>query len=144
MMRQLVCDVGQGVGCGFGPSSLPDRVLFDYDRHELHADAGPILNDLAEVITYFVAARVQVNGHTDSRGLDDYNQRLSERRARSVVDHMLGAGVEPERLTARGFGEARPVAPNARPDGSDDPDGRAQKRRVEIVIEGVDASNLPR
>jgi OOP family OmpA-OmpF porin len=81
---------------------------------------------------------VRVDGHTDSVGSTAANQQLSDRRARSVVEYLVAVGVDAGRLHPRGFGEAWPIAPNANPDGSDDPDGRARNRRVEVVIEGVD------
>jgi outer membrane protein OmpA-like peptidoglycan-associated protein len=80
-------------------------------------------------------ARYQVEGHTDAKGTDAYNDRLSQRRARSVRDWLVReAGVAPTRIGTLGFGERRPVAPNERPDGSDDPEGRQRNRRVEILV----------
>ena len=67
--------------------------------------------------------------------VDDYNQKLSERRAAAVRDWLVKPGdVAPARLSAKGFGPAKPVAPNAKPDGSDDPEGRQKNRRVEIRV----------
>jgi outer membrane protein OmpA-like peptidoglycan-associated protein len=122
--------------------TLPERVLFEFDQDVLLPEAATTLDGIAEAITFFEDAPVQVNGHTDSRGDTAYNQDLSERRARAVVDHLVEAGVEPGRLSAQGFGETQPVAPNQRDDGSDNPEGRAQNRRVEVVIEGVDPADL--
>ena len=73
-----------------------------------------------------------IEGHTDAIGSDADNQALSERRAaavRGALEAALGSGYQ---YTSVGFGETRPVAPNTKPDGSDDPDGRALNRRVEI------------
>jgi outer membrane protein OmpA-like peptidoglycan-associated protein len=122
--------------------TLPDRVLFDFDQHELLSSSTEILDDIAEAIVYFADAPVRVAGHTDGKGSPEYNQGLSERRARSVVDHLVTAGVEARRVTAEGLGEANPVAADTNPDGSDNPQGRAQNRRVEIVIEGVDPTRI--
>jgi photosystem I P700 chlorophyll a apoprotein A2 len=122
--------------------TLPDQVLFEFGRHELLPEAGTTLDRIAEAVDHFAPAPVRVAGHTDARGSTDHNQALSERRAGSVVDHLVGAGVDPGRITAEGFGETRPVAPNTRPDGTDDPDGRARNRRVEVVIVGVDPADL--
>jgi outer membrane protein OmpA-like peptidoglycan-associated protein len=120
--------------------TLPERVLFAFGEHELLLEAGQVLDDLAGVIDQIEGAPVQVNGHTDSVGSTAANQHLSDRRARSVTDHLVAAGVEAGRIHPRGFGEAQPIAPNAHPDRSDDPEGRARNRRVEVVIEGVDLS----
>jgi outer membrane protein OmpA-like peptidoglycan-associated protein len=121
--------------------TVPDRVLFAFDEHELLPEAIPVLDDLVQAIDHFADAPVQVHGHTDAIGSDASNQTLSEQRAQAVVDHFTNAGIDPSRLHAQGFGESQPVAPNTYPDGSDNPDGRAQNRRVEIIIEGVDVSN---
>jgi outer membrane protein OmpA-like peptidoglycan-associated protein len=117
--------------------TLPDRVLFAFGEHALLPEAAQTLDQLAAAITGIEDAPVRVEGHTDAVGGTASNQALSERRAQSVVAHLVGAGVDEDRLTATGWGETRPVAPNARPDGSDDPDGRAQNRRVEVIIVGV-------
>jgi outer membrane protein OmpA-like peptidoglycan-associated protein len=122
--------------------TLPDEVLFDFNRSELRSDAAATLDRIAQAITYFQDAPVHVAGHTDSRGSDGDNQQLSEHRAQSVVDYLVGAGVDRGRLTAQGFGESEPVAPNENADGSDNPEGRAQNRRVEIVIQGVDPADV--
>jgi outer membrane protein OmpA-like peptidoglycan-associated protein len=71
---------------------------------------------------------VEVGGHTDSVGSEAYNQGLSERRADAVRDYLMSKGVKASRLTARGYGESRPVASN------DTEEGRAENRRVELVV----------
>lgn len=124
--------------------TLPSRVLFDFDEHELRADAGEVLDGLAEAAAHFADAPVAVHGHTDSVGGAAYNQRLSERRAESVVGYLVDAGVAADRITARGLGENEPVAPNTGDDGSDNPEGRARNRRVEVILEGVDLDELGR
>lgn len=116
--------------------SLPDTVLFDVDEHELRPDADDVLDDLLEALAFFDDAPVEVTGHTDSTGAADYNQELSERRADAVVSYLTTGGVDRDRVTASGYGESRPVASNA----SDS--GRAQNRRVDIVVEGVDFTDL--
>ena len=122
--------------------SLPDRVLFAFGSPELLPDAAPVLDDLVQAIDYFADAPVQVSGHTDAVGSAASNQALSE-HARAVVDYFTDAGVDRSRLHSQGFGEAQPVVPNTHEDGSDDPEGRGQNRRVEIVLEGVDLATLP-
>ena len=110
-------------------------VLFDFDKAELRPEAAGVLADLAARIKQgFRSPRVRVEGHTDAKGADDYNQRLSERRAESVKAWLARhGGISAGNIAAAGFGEQRPVAPNQRPDGSDDPVGRQKNRRVEIV-----------
>jgi outer membrane protein OmpA-like peptidoglycan-associated protein len=122
--------------------TLPESVLFDFDEYELLPEAAETLDRIAETIAFFEAAPVQVAGHTDSKGAPEYNRTLSEQRADAVVDYLLGTGAASNRITSVGFGETQPVAPNTNDDGSDNPEGRAQNRRVEIAIEGVDPADL--
>lgn len=107
--------------------------LFDFDRAEVRPEADAALEQVADRI---VAAhkRVMVEGHTDAKGTESYNQTLSERRASAVRLALIDRGVSDAQLTTRGFGKSRPIATNEHPDGTDDPDGRQKNRRVEVVI----------
>ncbi|MFC4060894.1 OmpA family protein [Planomonospora corallina] len=110
-------------------------VLFDFDSAAIKPEAAAELRRVARQITEKAAsgAAVQVDGHTDARGDDAHNQTLSERRARAVADWLATEGGVPRaRLEARGYGETKPVTPNTKADGSDDPAGRAKNRRVVI------------
>jgi outer membrane protein OmpA-like peptidoglycan-associated protein len=114
---------------------LAADVLFDFDKADILPKAAAALKQAAEIIRAKAKGQVRIEGHTDSKGSDSYNQRLSERRADAVKNWL----VEKENLrgvnfTARGLGARNPVAPNTKPDGSDDPDGRQKNRRVEIVV----------
>lgn len=117
--------------------SLSGDVLFAFDRAEIRPDAEAVLEELAaDVRQRFPGADVRVEGHTDARGSEAYNQTLSQRRAEAVKRWLVAeGGLEAGRISTRGFGESRPVAPNAKPDGSDDPAGRQRNRRVEVVVE---------
>lgn len=114
--------------------TLPGDVLFDFDKSDIRADARPVLSQLSEVLLAMPDAPVAILGHTDAKGSDEYNQALSERRADSVGSWLGDLGVDSGRMTPEGRGEAEPVAPNQHPDGSDDPEGRQQNRRVEFII----------
>jgi outer membrane protein OmpA-like peptidoglycan-associated protein len=103
-------------------------VAFDFDKAAVRADARPVLDEAVSVLAARPTVRVAVEGHTDGVGSDAYNQRLSERRARAVLDYLVRAGVASDRLEAQGFGKSRPVADNATAD------GRARNRRVELRI----------
>jgi outer membrane protein OmpA-like peptidoglycan-associated protein len=107
--------------------------LFDFDRAELRTEAEPALAELARRVTQ-ANKMVMIEGHTDAKGTDSYNQTLSERRATAVRLALVGRGLGYEKLNIRGFGKTRPVAPNQYADGTDDPDGRQRNRRVEVVI----------
>ena len=77
---------------------------------------------------------VELTSHTDSKGSDEYNLRLSHERAQKAREYILLKGVNTNRITAKGLGETSPVAPNTNPDGSDNPTGRAKNRRTEFKI----------
>lgn len=114
--------------------TLPGDVLFDFDKSDIRADARPVLAQLAQVLLAMPEAPVEIVGHTDAKGSDDYNQALSERRAVSVRDWLVGRDIGSARLTTEGRGESVPVAPNQTADGQDDPAGRQKNRRVEFII----------
>jgi outer membrane protein OmpA-like peptidoglycan-associated protein len=114
---------------------LAADVLFDFDKADIRPDASKILSQAADVLKEHTTRRVVIEGHTDGKGTDEYNQRLSQRRAQAVKRWFQErAGLKSMALETRGWGAKRPVAPNAKPDGSDDPEGRQKNRRVEIVI----------
>jgi len=108
---------------------LPGSVLFDFDSAQIRPDAERTLAEVAEVIKGYPKRPVRIEGHTDSVASDDYNQKLSERRAASVRAWLAGKDVEGARLATRGFGETRPVADNGTAE------GRQRNRRVEVIIE---------
>lgn len=111
-------------------------VNFDFDRATLRPDAVAILNEAVEILKRYPELRVEVAGHTDSVGTDAYNQRLSERRAKAVYDHLASNGIMSDRLVGpTGYGESRPIAPNTNADGSDNPEGRARNRRTELNVQ---------
>jgi outer membrane protein OmpA-like peptidoglycan-associated protein len=115
--------------------SLPGDVTFDFDKATIRPDARPTLDKLAELIKAQNPPSVAIEGHTDSKGNDGYNQRLSEQRATAVRDYLISVRtVDGTRLTTKGFGELKPVAANAAPDGGDDEAGRQRNRRVEVVL----------
>lgn len=114
---------------------LPADALFEFDRATLTPNAVAELTKAAELIRRSPAGPIRVVGHTDSKGDHAYNQRLSEARARAVAGWFGGqVGVRTRAFQVSGAGEGSPVAPNARPDGSDDPAGRARNRRVEVIV----------
>ena len=111
---------------------LPGDVLFAFGSAELTPAAQEAIAAVDDEIGSGGTGTVTIEGHTDAIGSDADNQALSERRAaavRGALEAALGSGYQ---YTSVGFGETRPVAPNTKPDGSDDPDGRALNRRVEI------------
>jgi OOP family OmpA-OmpF porin len=130
-------------GQAIGPDGCPVPVTidlrgvnFDFDKDTLRPDAVATLNEAVEVLRKYPDLRVEVAGHTDAIGTDQYNQGLSERRARAVYEFLTSNGIDAGRLVGPvGFGESRPIAPNTNPDGSDNPEGRAQNRRTELNVQ---------
>ncbi|WP_374319195.1 OmpA family protein [Pseudoxanthomonas kaohsiungensis] len=120
-----------GAPCGY-LITLNDRVLFDFDKSDIRADAAQVLDTLAGALVKAQARGMEIRGHTDSKGSDGYNQSLSERRAAAVVAALRQRGAAAD-AQARGYGESQPVAPNEI-DGQDNPGGRQLNRRVEIFV----------
>jgi outer membrane protein OmpA-like peptidoglycan-associated protein/tetratricopeptide (TPR) repeat protein len=118
-----------------GSSMILENVLFDYDKSTLRSESYETLDKLVTVMKQPPAkSKVELSGHTDSKGSNDYNQKLAERRAQSVVNYLIEKGISKDRLVAKGYGESRPAAPNSMPDGSDNPTGRQLNRRTELKL----------
>jgi outer membrane protein OmpA-like peptidoglycan-associated protein len=109
--------------------------LFDFDKSDLRSDAEETLVAAGPEIGQTGTGRLTITGHTDSKGSDAYNDRLSEARARTVRDWLGAKGFIPAGTSFVGRGERQPVAPNENTDGSDNPEGRQQNRRVEVEID---------
>jgi OOP family OmpA-OmpF porin len=105
-----------------------EGVYFDFDKATIKPEGKVVLNEAAALLKKHERVVVEVAGHTDSTGSDTYNQGLSERRANSVKDYLTSQGVTATRLSAKGYGEAQPVASN------DTKEGRAENRRVELIV----------
>jgi outer membrane protein OmpA-like peptidoglycan-associated protein len=108
--------------------NMPGHVTFATDSSDISSSFYEVLDSVAIVLNEYDQTYVDVIGHTDSTGSEEYNQALSVRRARSVADYLMSRQVIPERLVVTGMGQTRPIAPN------DTTEGRALNRRVEIVL----------
>ncbi len=116
-------------------------VNFEFDRAVLRQESIPILEAAVNVLNEHPELLVAIDGHTDSKGSDAYNERLSRARAATVQNYFVDKGVNGDRLVFRGFGESRPIAPNQFDDGSDNPDGRFENRRVELNVLDLETFN---
>jgi outer membrane protein OmpA-like peptidoglycan-associated protein len=105
-------------------------VLFDTGKYDLRPTAREKLARLSGIVLAHPGLVLQVEGHTDSTGSDEFNQRLSEQRAGTTRDYLIQQGLAAENLTAKGFGKTMPVADNSTAD------GRQKNRRVEIIVSG--------
>ncbi len=113
--------------------NMPGNVTFATDSSDLNADFFAVLDSVGKVLNEFDQTVVEVAGHTDSTGTNEYNQGLSERRASSVSRYLVSRGVMDQRLITVGMGELRPVADNG------SAGGRQLNRRVEITMVPVTA-----
>ena len=127
--------LNQGGSARQGVVSLAADVLFAFNSATLTAPAKKVVQQAAQILTDKAdpAKPVAVTGYTDAKGTDAYNASLSQRRAAAVADALRNTGGSALMLRATGRGAAGPVAPNSRPDGTDDPTGRALNRRVELA-----------
>jgi len=114
--------------------SVVADALFDFDSANLRKDAEETLVAAGPEIVKLGNTPSAVEGHTDAIGSDAYNMTLSEARARAVRDWLAIHGYVPAETPIKGYGETKPIAPNASPDGKDDPVGRQKNRRVEVVF----------
>lgn len=115
--------------------ALPSDTLFAFDKADLTPHALQTLPKVAELIGRGGGGAIVIAGHTDALGSDAYNLALSKRRAEAVRDWFVEQQVAPaDRFQIDAVGKARPITPNTNADGSDNPAGRAQNRRVEIII----------
>ena len=112
---------------------LAADVLFDFDKASLRPEAKPSLDKVVEVLKSYPKSSAKIEGHTDGKGDAAYNQKLSVRRADSVRDWLAANGAS-LKMSTRGWGKTKPIAPNTKPDGRDDPEGRQKNRRVEIAV----------
>ena len=112
---------------------LSSDVMFDFDKSDLKPEALGSLQKVVTVIQAYPAYRCTIGGHTDGKGEKQYNQKLSERRADSVKTWLAAHGAA-NPTTTQGFGDSKPIAPNTKPNGSDNPEGRQKNRRVEITL----------
>ncbi len=115
--------VGEGIVVEF-----KDKILFGFDRSDLSATAEGNLDKLVNVLKEYPNTDIEIQGHTDSKGSDSYNQTLSEKRAGNVATYIKNRGISASRVTTKGYGKTAPVASN------DTEDGRAQNRRVNFLI----------
>ncbi len=106
------------------------NIFFDFNKSTLRDESTAELDRLINLLTTYSKLKIEISGYTDNKGSADYNQKLSESRAKSVVDYLIAHGIPSDRLTFKGYGKENPIASN------DDEDGRQQNRRTEFKITG--------
>lgn len=108
--------------------NMPGNITFDTNQSAVKESVKPVLDAVSEVLNEYKSTMIQVGGHTDSTGGDQYNLLLSQNRAQAVANVLIGFGVAPVRTDVVGFGETSPTASNS------SESGRAQNRRVELTL----------
>ena len=118
--------------CTIDFEKISNQNLFEFDSDKITEDNHAGLDVVAEFLKATPNVTVKIEGHTDNIGSQEYNQNLSERRAKSVANYLINKGVEKERLSTEGFGFSRPIASNKTAE------GRAQNRRTEMKFKRGD------
>jgi OOP family OmpA-OmpF porin len=122
-------------GCNIGDTVVLHGVNFEFNKATLTLNAKSLLDKVAEALVARGDIKVEIDGHTDGKGTDVYNQKLSENRAKSVAEYLVTHGVESGRMSSKGFGKTMPIADNSTDE------GREQNRRVELkVLESAPAA----
>ena len=111
-----------------GSKIVLNNIFFDFDKATLRSESAAELERLGKLLTDNPNMKIEISGHTDSKGADDYNKKLSQSRAQSVVDYLVQKGIDKARLIAKGYGKTSPIATN------DTDEGRQMNRRTEFEI----------
>jgi outer membrane protein OmpA-like peptidoglycan-associated protein len=113
------------------------NIYYEFDKYRLSDTAKQTIDSMVmPLFDIFPNGIVEIGSHTDSKGTDEYNIDLSQKRSESVVNYLISKRISPDRLVAKGYGMRNPVAPNTNKDGSDNPEGRQLNRRTEFKIVG--------
>lgn len=113
------------------------NIYYGFDSANLRPESRVGLDSLYQIMTENPALKIEIGSHTDSKGTHPYNVKLSEARAKSVVDYLISKGISADRLVAKGYAETVPIAPNTLPNGKDNPEGRQKNRRTEFKVIGT-------
>ncbi|RZL58789.1 MAG: OmpA family protein, partial [Pedobacter sp.] len=109
------------------------NIFYDFDKSNIRSDASIILNNVVAILNQNPTLKIELSSHTDSRGNDLYNMKLSQARAQSAVNYLISKGIDKNRLVAKGYGETKPV--NQCSNGVDCSEQEHQEnRRTEIKI----------
>jgi outer membrane protein OmpA-like peptidoglycan-associated protein len=115
------------------PIILKD-IYYDFDKATLRPQSLIVLDTVVSIMRDNPNIIIEMSAHTDSKGKDAYNIKLSQRRAQACVDYLISKGIYTSRMIAKGYGKTRPIAPNTLPGGKDNPEGRQLNRRTEFKV----------
>jgi outer membrane protein OmpA-like peptidoglycan-associated protein len=113
-----------------GSTIVLKNVFFDYNKATLKPESFIELDRVVKLLNENPSMRIELSGHTDNRGTEEYNQKLSEDRAKSCVDYLVSKGIKADRLEYKGYGESQPI------DNRNNEEGWANNRRTEFKIIG--------
>lgn len=111
-----------------------DNVYYEFNSADLTEPSKKVLDALATIMEDNAEMEIELGAHTDNVGTDEYNQELSEKRAKACVDYLITKEISASRMTSKGYGEKMPIAPNTFKKGKDNPEGRAKNRRTEFKV----------
>lgn len=140
LIAALADDAGAG-GVAYAPIVADPKggdslvLYFEFDEEGLSARSSRQLRIVSEILGRDASRRIEINGHADAMGTDDYNENLSNRRSASIRQKLIEFGVSPNQIVTKAFGESAPRRPNFNPDGTDNPDNRSQNRRAEVYLD---------
>ncbi len=117
-----------------GSKIVLNNIFFDSNKATLRKESGVEIDKLVTLLKEYSELVIEVSGHTDSKGNDAANMKLSQMRSQAVVNALIKKGIKKESLVAKGYGETAPIAPNTLPNGKPDVKGMQQNRRVELKI----------
>lgn len=133
--KEMVIDIYmEAIQVASGEYFTIKSIFFDYGKSDLRRESQIELEKLYKLMSTNPSLYIEVTGHTDSKSSSSFNLKLSKARARAAIDYLVNKGIMVERFVAKGMGEEKPLAINANPDGTDNPDGRQFNRRVDIKI----------
>jgi OOP family OmpA-OmpF porin len=121
-------------GFTIGKAIVINNVLYDFNASELRPESKEVLDGLVATMQDNPNIKVELGSHTDGIGKDEYNLKLSQARAEACVAYIISKGIPEDRIFARGYGKSKPIAPNTKRDGSDNPEGRQLNRRTEFTV----------
>lgn len=135
LAKEMVVDIYmEAIQVASGEYFTIKSIFFDYGKSNLRRESQIELEKLYNLMSTNPSLYIEVTGHTDSRSSSLFNLKLSKARARTAIDYLVEKDISVERFVAKGMGEDKPLAINANPDGTDNPDGRQFNRRVDIKI----------
>lgn len=117
-----------------GAKIILNNIFFDSNRSILRKESSTELEKVLTLMREYPFISIEVSGHTDSKGKDEANLKLSQERAKAVASYLEKQGIEKNRIIAKGYGKTKPIAPNTLPNGKPNPEGMQQNRRVELKI----------